>query len=184
MSEREEARGREEWLRGREGRKGRGRKGEREKKGGTRERKREREKEKCTNLRVAQPMDGEPKRKTQTETTLLRPSEPERVNKAVWTGNRMESDRSAYWSDGFRFFTFPQPFGFFLCSVEIISPWENIREEYDIGNPCNLRQQGEAGLSSHQPKRLQALGKDPRGLAFYTLALIHILNICDLPDSI
>lgn len=89
-------------------------------------------------------MDGEPKRKTQTETTLPRPSEPERVNKAVWTGNRMESDRSAYWSDGFRFFTFPQPFGFFLCSVEIISPWENIREENDIGNPCNLRQQGKA----------------------------------------
>lgn len=43
--------------------------------------------------------DGEPKRKTQTETMLLCPSEPEIVNKAVWTGNRMESDRSAYWSN-------------------------------------------------------------------------------------
>lgn len=45
---------------------------------------------------------------------------------------------------------------------------------------CNLSQQGEAGINSHQPKWLHTLRKDPRSIAFYMLAVIHIFNIYDL----
>lgn len=146
--------------------------GEREKKGGTRERKREGEKEECTNLRVVQSMmeNQREKPKLKQHCYVLQSLKWSTKRCGQTTGWSHIGLPTGPTSDGFRFFTFPQLFSFFICSVEIISPWENIREEYDIGNPCHLSQQGEAGISSHQPKRLQTLGKDPRGLAFYTLA--------------